>query len=432
MHKQNRDQFAKRLNGGIAIIPASIPAIRTHNMEYTYRQNSNFYYLTGFEEPNSICVIAPNHPEHQFIMFVQPRDREREIWGGKRVGIDGVIEDFGADVGFPISEFDQKIPDYINETDRIYYAFDNGSLDQKIIGFIQQNRHTRSTKGIGPNTIIDPSEFFAEMRVIKNEEEIHRIRRATEITADAHLAAMRVTQPGMYEYEIAALMESIYHQAQQSYPGYKTILASGQNATILHYIDNNRQIQDNELVLIDSGCEYKYYNGDVTRTFPANGKFTDVQRQVYQTVLETQIELINMIKPGITIDQVNRRAVSQLTEGMIKLGLLKGDPDELIKDKKYRQFYMHSVGHMLGLDVHDVSRTAEGDEHRNFEPGMVITVEPGLYINIDSKNIDPKYLGIGVRIEDNVLVTKSGNEVLTARIPKTIDEIERVCSENQA
>jgi len=432
MHKQNRDQFAKRLNGGIAIIPASIPAIRTHNMEYTYRQNSNFYYLTGFEEPNSICVIAPNHPEHQFIMFVQPRDREREIWGGKRVGIDGVIEDFGADVGFAISEFDQKIPNYINETDRIYYAFDNGPLDQKIIGFIQQNRHTRSTKGIGPNTIIDPSEFFAEMRVIKNEEEIHRIRRATEITADAHLAAMRVTQPGMYEYEIAALIESIYHQAQQSCPGYKTILASGQNATILHYIDNNRQIQDNELVLIDSGCEYKYYNGDVTRTFPANGKFTDVQRQVYQTVLGTQIELINMIKPGITIDQVNRRAVSQLTEGMIKLGLLKGDPDELIKDKKYRQFYMHSVGHMLGLDVHDVSRTAEGDEYRNFEPGMVITVEPGLYINIDSKNIDPKYLGIGVRIEDNVLVTKSGNEVLTARIPKTIDEIERVCSENQA
>ena len=262
MHKQNRDRFAKRLNGGVAIISAAVPATRTHNMEYTYRQNSNFYYLTGFEEPNSICVIAPNHPEHQFIMFVQPRDRDREIWVGKRVGIDGIIEDFGADAGFPISEFGEKIPDYINKTDRIYYTLDNEPLDQQIIGFIQQNRQTRSTKGIGPNTIIDPSEFFAEMRVTKIEEEILRIRRATEITADAHLAAMRVTRPEMYEYEIAAQIESIYHQAEQSYPGYKTILASGQNATILHYVDNNQQIKNNDLVLIDSGCEYKYYNGE--------------------------------------------------------------------------------------------------------------------------------------------------------------------------
>ena len=432
MHKKNRDRFAKRLNGGVAIISAAVPAIRTHNMEYTYRQNSNFYYLTGFEEPNSICVIAPNHPEHQFIMFVQPRDRDREIWDGKRVGIDGIIEDFGADAGFPISEFGEKIPDYINKTDRIYYTLDNGPLDQQIIGFIQQNRQTRSTKGIGPNTIIDPSEFFAEMRVIKIEEEIHRIRRAIEITADAHLAAMRVTRPEMYEYEIAALIESIYHQAEQSYPGYKTILASGQNATILHYVDNNQQIKNNDLVLIDSGCEYKYYNGDVTRTFPANGKFTDVQRQIYQTVLETQVELISMIKPGVTIDKVNNRAIRRLTEGMIKLGLLKGDTDELIKDKKYQQFYMHNVGHMLGLDVHDVSRTADGDGYRALEPGMVMTVEPGLYVGADSKNIDPRYLGIGVRIEDNVLVTELGNEVLTEGIPKTIDEIEQVCSENQA
>ncbi|MCS5611133.1 MAG: M24 family metallopeptidase, partial [Candidatus Poribacteria bacterium] len=351
---------------------------------------------------------------------------------GKRVGIDGIIEDFGADAGFPISEFGEKIPDYINKTDRIYYTLDNGPLDQQIIGFIQQNRQTRSTKGIGPNTIIDPSEFFADMRVVKNEEEIHRIRRATEITADAHLAAMRVTRPEMYEYEIAALIESIYHQAEQSYPGYKTILASGQNATILHYVDNNQQIKNNDLVLIDSGCEYKYYNGDVTRTFPANGKFTDVQRQIYQTVLETQVELISMIKPGVTIDKVNKRAIRRLTEGMIKLGLLKGDTDELIKDKKYQQFYMHNVGHMLGLDVHDVSRTADGDGYRALEPGMIMTVEPGLYVGADSKNIDPRYLGIGVRIEDNVLVTELGNEVLTEGIPKTIDEIEQVCSENQA
>lgn len=431
MHKQNRDRFAKRLNGGVAIIPAAIPTIRTHNMEYTYRQNSNFYYLTGFEEPNSICVIAPSHPKHQFIMFVQPRDRDREIWDGKRVGVDGVIENFGADVAFPISEFDKKIPDYINKTDRIYYTLGNGPFDQKIIGFIKQNRQTRSAKGIGPNTIIDPSEFFAEMRVIKIEEEIRRVRRATEITADAHLAAMRMTRPGMYEYEIVALIESIYHKTEKSYPGYRTILASGQNATILHYIDNNRQIEENDLVLIDSGCEYKYYNGDVTRTFPANGKFTDAQREIYQIVLETQIALINMIKPRITIDKVNKRAIRLLTEGMIKLGLLEGDTNKLIEDKKYQKFYMHSVGHMLGLDVHDVGKTADGDEYRKFEPGMVMTVEPGFYVSTDSQNIDPRYLGIGVRIEDNVLVTESGNEVLTGRIPKTIDEIEQVCAENQ-
>ena len=431
MHKQNRDRFAKRLNGGVAIIPAAAPVIRTHNMEYTYRQNSNFYYLTGFEEPNSICVIAPNHPEHQFIMFVQPRDRDREIWDGKRVGVDGVIEDFEADAAFPISEFDKKIPDYISKTNRIYYTLDNALFDQKIINFIKQNRQTRSVKGIGPNTIIDPSELFAEMRIIKTEEEIRRVRRATEITADAHLEAMRATRPGMYEYEIAALIESIYHKAEKSCSGYSTILASGQNATILHYIDNNRRIENNDLVLIDSGCEYKYYNGDVTRTFPANGNFTDKQRQIYQIVLETQVELINMIKPGMIIDEVNKRAIRRLTEGMIKLGLLEGEADELIKNKKYQKFYMHNVGHMLGLDVHDVGKTADGDVYRTFEPGMVMTVEPGFYVSTDSKNIDPSYLGIGVRIEDNVLVTKSGNEVLTERIPKTIDEIERVCSENQ-
>jgi Xaa-Pro aminopeptidase len=271
-------------------------------------------------------------------------------------------------------------------------------------------------------------EILAEMRLIKDGEELKRVRRATEVSVEAHLAAMKVVRPGMYEYELEALIDSIFRH-NDGYAAFPTIVANGVNATILHYTTNDCQIQDGDLLLIDAGCEYKYYNGDITRTFPANGKFTEPQREIYQLVLDVELAIIEAIRPGVSIVEPNKKAVELLTEGMLKLGLLVGEKEKLIEEKEYKKFYMHSVGHMLGIDVHDINKIKDGEEHKTFQPGMVTTVEPGLYIPADNENVDTKYLGIGVRIEDDILVTESGCEVLTAQVPKTIEEIEQLMNQ---
>ncbi len=425
MHESKRKAFMQKIKGGAAIFPSALSAMRTHSTEYKYHQDSNFYYLTGFEEPGTICVIAPDHPEHQYALFVRPRAPEREVWTGKRVGVEGAKEDFGADAAYPIEEFDEKILEYLNKADRLYYSFGlDEAFNRKIIELLKQYRRRRLREGTGPYVVIDPVEILAEMRLIKDYEELSRIRRAIEISIEAHIAVMKAVCPGMYEYELEGLIDSIFRKNGANCPAFETIVASGANATILHYTANDRQIQDGDLVVIDAGCEYKYYNGDITRTFPANGKFTNIQREVYQLVLDVQLEIIESIRPGVSIGEPYQKATEMLTEAMLKLGLLEGKKEELIKEDKQKQFYPHRIGHMLGIDVHDMAKTREGEEYKTFQPGMVMTVEPGLYIAPDSKNVPPKYLGIGVRIEDNVLVTESGCEVLTAKVPKTIDEIE--------
>ena len=427
MYESRRKVFMEKIAGSIAIFPSALQAMRTHSTEYRYRQDANFYYLTGFEEPESVCVIAPDHPEHQYILFVRPRAPEQEVWTGKRAGVEGAKEHFGADEAYPIEEFDEKISEYIGTAERLYYGFGaDEAFNQKIIQLLKGYRRHRMREGTGPTILIDPTDLLAEMRLIKDETELGRIRRAVGISVEAHIAAMQAVCPDMYEYELESLIDSIYRKNGGTGPAFLTIVAKGSNATTLHYTTNDCLIEDGDLVLIDAGCEYQYYCGDITRTFPANGKFTAAQRAVYQSVLDAQCEIIESIRPGVSIGDPAQKAVEMLTEAMLELGLLVGEKEKLIEEQEYRKFYMHSVGHMLGVEVHDVAKTREGEEYKTFQPGMVMTVEPGLYIDPNSENVPPEYLGIGVRIEDNILVTESGCEVLTRAVPKTIDEIEKL------
>ena len=334
MHEDRLEAFKKKIAGGTAILPSAVQAMRTHSTEYRYRQDANFYYLTGFDEPEAVCVIAPDHPEHQYILFVRPRVPEQEVWTGKRAGVEGAKERFGADAAYPIEEFDEKIPEYIGTSERLYYGFGmNEAFNQKIIALLKESRRNRLRNGTGPTTLIDPTDILAEMRLMKDEKELKWIRKAVDISIEAHIAAMQTARPGMYEYELESLIDSIYRKNGGTGPAFLTIVASSVNATTLHYTTNDRQIEDGDLVLIDAGCEYQYYCGDITRTFPANGKFTDAQRAVYQGVLDVQCEVIESIRPGVSIGDPVQKAVEMLTETMLELGLLVGEKEKLIEGR---------------------------------------------------------------------------------------------------
>jgi Xaa-Pro aminopeptidase len=434
MLKPQLKEFMRRMDpNSIAIIPASHEAVRSHDTNYRYRQNSDFFYLTGFEEPDAIAVIAPA-AEKKYTLFVRPRDPAQEIWHGFRAGVEGAVRDYRADEAFSISEFEQKLPEILDGPQILYYAFGNGGaeLDQKIIRQLALMREWNRKPLEPPQTIIDPSSILHEMRVFKSMEEIEIMQRAADIAAEAHVEAMKAVQPGMKEYEVEALIESIFRRHGAAGPSYTSIIGSGANATILHYIDNTGTLRDGELLLIDAGAEYKGYASDITRTFPINGRFTPAQRDIYDLVLETQLSCIDMVRPGVRLEDLKNHSVEMLTEGMVRLGLLKGDPQKLVEEKKYLQFYMHNLGHFLGIDVHDAGRYYFNRESRPAEPGMVMTIEPGLYISADTSNIPEefnrdipeKYLGIGVRIEDDVLVTEKGARVLTHKVPKVPAEIE--------
>ena len=421
MHKQNRKAFIKEMErGGVAIF-ASAPTVRwNHDTEYLYRPDPNFYYLTGFEEPESICVIAPEHSKHQYILFVRPKDKQAEIWNGKRVGVKDARRYYGADKVYPIEKFSEKIGKYLQGAKKLYYTLgSNEDVDTEILSLFTRSVRSRIRSGKGIDTLIDPSPILSELRLIKNETELQCIRHATEITVAGHVAAMKAVRPGMYEYDLEALVESTFRMNGAGGPAFPTIVASGSNATTLHYTTNDCQIEDETLVLIDAGAEYGRYCGDVTRTFPANGTFTEAQREIYQLVLEAHHAIIDGIRPGVSIDEPHQKSIELLTEGMLSLGLLKGKAEKLIKKDKYRQFYMYRIGHMLGLDVHDVNCVHEANgDFKTFQPGMVMTIEPGLYVDVGTKNVPFAYLGIGVRIEDDILVTESGCEVLTDGVPK--------------
>jgi Xaa-Pro aminopeptidase len=415
----------KRISGGAAIFPAAPTAIRNNDVEHEYRQDTDFYYLTGFEEPNAVAVLVPEHPEHRFVLFVQPKDREREVWTGWRAGEEGAKRDYGADAAFTIDKLDEQLPKLVGKADRIYYRFGGDpTFDGRLVGWIRQFQRARQREGVGPNSVIDPAELLHQMRLIKTSSDLDMLRRAVEISCDGHLAALRALRPGMYEYEIEAVLRYVFRKNGSPRHGYAPIVASGANATVLHYTTNNQRIKDGDLLLIDAGAEYGYFTGDVTRTFPANGNFTEAQSEVYQIVLDAQIEAINAVRPGATFIEPHDKAVRVLVEGMLRLGLLEGETDKIIEEGTYKKFYMHRTSHWLGMDVHDVGPYKVADEWRRLEPGMVLTIEPGLYIAEDMEGIPPRYAGIGVRIEDDVLVSESGNEVLSARVPKTIEEIE--------
>ena len=418
-------EFMRRMDPkAVAIIPSAREATRSNDTQYRFRQDSDFLYLTGFEEPEAIAVIAPFR-EQKFTMFVRPRDPEREIWDGRRAGVEGAKSEFGADESFPIVEFDEKLHDLLDGADKLYYRLGvNPDLDDTIIRQIARMRALNRKPVHPPQTIIDPATIVHEMRVVKSDEEIELMQRAADIAAEAHCEAMKAARAGMKEYEVEALIELIFKRRGAAAPAYTSIIGAGANATVLHYINNDGELSDGDLLLIDAGAEYKGYASDITRTFPINGRFTKAQREIYELVLKAQMACVELVRPGTTHDQLKAHSVEVLTEGMVELGLLQGDPKQLIKEKKHEKFYMHGLGHMLGIDVHDVGRYYFEKESRALEPGVVMTVEPGIYVAPDTKDVPEQYLGIGVRIEDDVLCTANGPRVLTNKVPKQPDEIE--------
>ncbi len=411
----------------IAVIPAAHEATRSYDTEYKFRQDSDFWYLTGFPEPDAIAVIDPSSKK-PYTLYVRPRDLEMETWFGRRQGVEGAVKNYGADRAFSIDRFAGDLAKLLDGYDKLYYRFalDN-NLDQQILSYLSGQRQRRLKTAYPPHTIIDPTPIIGEMRLHKSDKEVALMQKAADIAVDAHLLAMKKVKPGMNEAQVEALMEACMRDKGASGVAYNSIIGGGDNATILHYVENNMPLKDGDLILIDAGAEYQGYASDITRTFPVNGKFSPAQREVYDVVLDVQLQCIDYTKTGNTVKGRQDLSIELLTEGMMKLGLLKGKTKDLIKKKAYMKYYMHGVGHYLGLDVHDAGRYFVDQKAKNskpFAPGMVLTVEPGLYIPPDDKSAPAKYRGIGIRIEDDVLVTKDGNLNLTAGVTKDPNEIE--------
>jgi Xaa-Pro aminopeptidase len=417
-------------NDAVAIIPAAHETTRSYDTEFKFHQDPDFYYLTGFPEPDAIAVIAPSKKKNPYTLFVRPRNLEMETWYGRREGVDGAVKNYGADKALPIEKFEAELANLLNGHEKLYYRFGvDQKLDQMILQYLSTQRFRRLKTAYPPHTIIDPIILIHEMRLHKTEEEVELMQKSADIAAEAHILAMQSAKPGMNEYQIESLMESYMRHEGATGVAYNSIIGGGENACILHYVENNAPLKDGDLLLIDAGAQYKGYASDITRTFPVNGKFTKPQREVYDTVLEVEIACLEATKKGNTIKQRHELSIELLTEGMKKLGLLKGKTKDLIRKKEFMKYYMHGVGHYLGLDVHDAGRYFTDHQAKNsrpFEAGMVLTVEPGLYIPPDDKSAPSKYRGIGIRIEDDILVTEDGNVNLTAKVPKQAEEIEEL------
>ncbi len=413
----------------IAIIPAAHEVTRSYDSEFKFRQDSDFWYLTGFPEPDAIAVIDPSSKK-PFTLYVRPRDPMMETWYGRRQGVEGAVKNYGADRAFSVERFGADMGKLLDGKDTLYYRFSvDRNLDSRILDYLAEQRVRRLKTAYPPHTIIDPTIITGEMRLYKSADEIKLMQRAADIAAEAHVLAMKKVKPGMNEGQVESLLEAYMRDQGASGVAYNSIIGGGDNATILHYVENNMPLKDGDLILIDAGAEYQGYASDITRTFPINGKFTKAQREVYDVVLDVQLQCIEFTKTGNTHLQRQEYSIELLTEGMKKLGLLKGKTKDLIKKKAYMKYYMHGVGHWLGLDVHDAGRyyvDQQAKQSKPYAPGMVLTVEPGLYIPPDDKSAPAKFRGIGVRIEDDVLVTKDGNLNLTAGVTKDPDEIEAI------
>jgi Xaa-Pro aminopeptidase len=423
--KQRRAAFMAGIGAAVAVLPSAPAAIRSNDVEFVYRQDNDFYYLTGFAEPESVALFAPGSKDGEFVLFVRPRDRERETWTGRRAGVEGAMLGYGADKAYTIDELDRVLPRYLEAVERVYYPLGNNErMNARVLELVRGAQAMRQRTGSGPIAMLDPRELIHEARLRKRPEELEAMRRAIAISAEAHKAAMSRARGGMMEWQVEALVDYEFRSRGAAGPSYPSIVASGPNAAILHYIHNDRRMDGGELLLIDAGCEYDFYASDVTRTFPVGARFNPLQRDLYSIVLEAQRRGIEAIKPGVRFDDVHEAALRVLIDGMIRLALVKGPLDDAIKTGVYRRYYMHRTSHWLGMDVHDVGLYRVGGNSRTLEPAMVLTVEPGIYIAADDENAPEQMRGIGIRIEDDVLVTADGHEVLTAAIPKTVDEIE--------
>jgi len=411
---------------GVAILTANPRQARSHDTTFPYRPSSDILYLTGFREPETVLVIAPGHEAGDIAMFVRPRDEEAELWNGSRAGPERVEADFGADVAYAIDALDEELPKFLEDRETLYYTLgDDAEFDQKVTGWIHDLRHRRNEPPAAPRNLVDARDILHERRLHKRPEEVELMRRANRITTEAHVLAMRHCRPGMREFELQALIEFHFQRSGAEFPAYPSIVGSGANATCLHYTDNRDPIGEQDVILIDAGCEFEYYAGDITRSFPASGSFSAAERDVYQAVLEAQNAAIDDIEPELGFDELHDRTVRRLTESLVDLGVLDGEVDELIDEDDYKDYFPHKVGHWLGIDVHDVGpyHTDEG-AWRSLEPGMALTVEPGLYFHEHDESVPEPLRGLGIRIEDDILVTADGHDNLSAECPKDPDAIE--------
>ena len=423
--RRRQTLMARMEPNSIAILPAAPMYIRNRDVEHVYRQDSDFQYLSGFPEPEAVIALIPGREHGEYVLFCRERDPERELWDGLRAGQDGAIAHYGADDAFPIGDIDDILPGLIEGRERVYYAIGtNETFDHQLMEWIKMIR-SKARQGAQP-----PSEFVAldhllhDMRLYKSANEVKVMRHAAEISARAHVNAMRASRAGLREYHLEAELDYEFRKGGAKMPAYGSIVAAGKNACILHYRENDAALEDGDLVLIDAGCEIDCYASDITRTFPVNGKFSPEQKAIYELVLAANEEAFKHIAPGKHWNEAHEATVLVITAGLVELGLLEGDVEELIAAEAHKAFYMHRAGHWLGLDVHDVGDYKIGGEWRVLEPGMAMTVEPGIYIAADNQDVARKWRGIGVRIEDDVVVTKTGCEILTSGVPKAVAEIE--------
>ncbi len=422
--RRRRDLMAQMETDSIAIIPSATTLIRNRDAEFKFRQDSDFYYLSGFNEPDSVLVIVPGRKHGECLFFCRERDPERELWDGYRQGPEGVCKNLGADDAFPISDIDDILPGLLEGRERVYYSMGKRpEFDKRVMDWINVLRSNVRSGAHPPGEFLDLDHCLHDMRLYKSVAEIRVMQRAADISAAAHTRAMKACRPGMMEYQLEAeyLHEFAVSGAQST--AYNSIVGAGKNGCILHYVENNAVIRDGDLVLIDAGCELNCYASDITRTFPANGKFSKEQQALYEIVLEAQLSSIKMISPGLHWNQAHDETVRVITQGLLDLRLLKGELNELVETEAYKPFYMHRAGHWLGMDVHDVGDYKVHDEWRVLEPGMVLTAEPGIYVGAQDKNVAAKWRGIGIRIEDDVAVTKEGHHVLSSAVGKTVPDI---------
>jgi Xaa-Pro aminopeptidase len=411
-------------NDSIAIIPAAAQKIRNRDVDYPFRQDSDCLYLTGFPEPEAVAVLVPGRSQGQYILFCRERDPIKETWHGRRAGQQGAIDEYGADDAFPIDDIDEILPGLLEQRGRVYYTMGRDpEFDQRLMGWVNQIRQQIRAGSHPPHDFVSLDYLVHDMRLYKSQAEVAAMKRAVKASIKAHKRAMQCCAPGMKEYQIEAELLYEFHLAG-TVSAYPPIVGGGENSCILHYTENKDVLNDGDLLLIDAGCECEGYASDITRTFPINGQFNPAQRELYELVLSAQLAAIKKVTPGNHWNDPHDAAVRTLTKGMVDIGLLKGRPTKLIRDGEYRRFYMHRTGHWLGLDVHDVGDYRIADDWRLLEPGMTLTVEPGLYIPKGAKGVSRRWWNIGIRIEDDVRVTREGCEVLTESLPKTADQIE--------
>ena len=421
-----RARLTESLGDGAIILTAGHLANRNHDVEYEYRQDSTFWYYTGLDEPDAVAVLRPGAGE-PYVLFVNPFDPKYEIWVGQRVGVEGATALLGADEAFPLEELDEKLPELLAETGTVYYALGSDRrLDRLVTDLIVRRRSSGQRDGSYVGRIVDPVSSIGAMRVIKSDKEIETLQRAIDITASGFDRAIRATRSGLREYHVQTALENEFRRLGSPRNGYPSIVASGGNSCILHYITNRDEIRDGDLLLIDAGAEVDYYGADITRTWPASGKFTPEQRDVYDIVLAAQKEAIAVIAPGVEFAEVHKKAREVLIQGLLDLGVLDGDMDDIIEEREYEPYYMHGTSHWLGLDVHDAGVYKDGENSVILQEGMVFTVEPGLYFGSQTEDA-PEYLkGIGIRIEDDVVVTADGHRVMSSAVPKEPDDIESI------